>query len=394
MSIRTFVIPLFCAYLVLNVYQLCLYSIRASYGPSDKVDLNTRFSQTLYSLPKISNSSILYSIVPSEESFNKAYSFLKSFSFESPENNDVVDDIHPRYLRSQLYATYEEDFLTESHYLFVYGTTMIDTNDKNRQTIQENTLKSFNLFKQNYNCEFVIFTDSESIINMVEAYNLTYSTQFKSNRYNVPYFHSMMKYLETHYDSDFYGYVNGDILQESVLFDILQQTLVNIEQHKLHKRVLLIGRRYNIKITSIDLSSSLTDLDAYDEYLRLITRDVNPHSPNCMDYFIFTRHTFNYNEMSKIVIGRNYVDSYIFKYAVSKPDVISVIDITNTQIAVHQSDADKHKLKQNRFDYDYNFFIYIFHYPFQKLSRTDMAPLQYVHCEDNEYNLCLAHQQL
>ena len=49
----------------------------------------------------------------------------------------------------------------------------------------------------------------------------------------------MIKYLESHYVSDFYGYMNGDILMSSQIYDILVTLLEMRKNHTISDQVLL-----------------------------------------------------------------------------------------------------------------------------------------------------------
>ena len=49
----------------------------------------------------------------------------------------------------------------------------------------------------------------------------------------------MMKYLESHYVSDFYGYMNGDILMSSQIYDVLVTLLEMRKNHTISDQVLV-----------------------------------------------------------------------------------------------------------------------------------------------------------
>ena len=49
----------------------------------------------------------------------------------------------------------------------------------------------------------------------------------------------MIKYLESHYVSDFYGYMNGDILMSSQIYDVLVTLLEMRENHTISDQVLV-----------------------------------------------------------------------------------------------------------------------------------------------------------
>ena len=49
----------------------------------------------------------------------------------------------------------------------------------------------------------------------------------------------MIKYLEFHYVSDFYGYMNGDIIMSSQIYDVLVTLLEMRENHTISDQVLV-----------------------------------------------------------------------------------------------------------------------------------------------------------
>lgn len=58
------------------------------------------------------------------------------------------------------------------------------------------------------------------------------------NPYGLPYFKSFFNYIEKNYDSDFYGYVNSDILFSSKLINILHFIKQKQQKNYLKKKVL------------------------------------------------------------------------------------------------------------------------------------------------------------
>ena len=50
----------------------------------------------------------------------------------------------------------------------------------------------------------------------------------------------MIKYLESHYVSDFYGYMNGDILMSSQIYDVLVTLLEMRKNHTISDQVLVL----------------------------------------------------------------------------------------------------------------------------------------------------------
>ena len=57
------------------------------------------------------------------------------------------------------------------------------------------------------------------------------------NKFNVAVFQPMIKYLESHYNSEFYGYMNGDIVMSSQIYDVLTTLLEMRDNHTITDQV-------------------------------------------------------------------------------------------------------------------------------------------------------------
>ena len=57
------------------------------------------------------------------------------------------------------------------------------------------------------------------------------------------------------------------------------------------------------------------------------------------DYFIFTKHTFDWNEIKPVVIGRPGYDNYLVTQVHHQHQQISFLDITNACTVLHQTDS-------------------------------------------------------
>ena len=176
---------------------------------------------------------------------------------------------------------------------------------------------------------------------------------YRTNLYGFPYFSSIVESLLTlrfgayPLDCEFYGYVNGDILLDSRIEEVLDVIQSNQKDEQLKKRILLVGRRTNSLTTASLKVESMSD-DEYLNYIKLRYIHNEQFMGLAMDYFIFTEHTFGNDFLSDIVIGRDMIDSYILHYCISNEN-IDVIDcstacrkwilniITFIGIAIHQT---------------------------------------------------------
>lgn len=69
----------------------------------------------------------------------------------------------------------------------------------------------------------------------------------RSNEYGTPYLKSMYEYAFSHFESDFYGYVNADILLDSTVIASLQQIQRDIDVGRIESRVYAVGQRTNVQ---------------------------------------------------------------------------------------------------------------------------------------------------
>lgn len=53
----------------------------------------------------------------------------------------------------------------------------------------------------------------------------------------MPTVRGIFKHIETHYDSEFYGYINGDIIQSSFVYDILVDLLERKKRETIDPKV-------------------------------------------------------------------------------------------------------------------------------------------------------------
>ena len=114
-------------------------------------------------------------------------------------------------------------FLPYSHYCSI---------DKNYHTYKiNNVIKMFNLFQRSFNFKGIVFTTSDSIISLANEEKVTVVTSFpfnfvcfvinSKNVYGMPILRDMLVKAREMFDSDYYGYINSDILLSLNLFEVL-----------------------------------------------------------------------------------------------------------------------------------------------------------------------------
>lgn len=76
----------------------------------------------------------------------------------------------------------------------------------------------------------------------------------------------MMQFIETHYNSKFYGFLNGDILIHSSIIPILDTVWESIESGQLKSKVMITGRRHNMYIQlATNIGNTNDEIDSFIE---------------------------------------------------------------------------------------------------------------------------------
>ncbi|KAK8813242.1 hypothetical protein WA158_002834 [Blastocystis sp. Blastoise] len=208
--------------------------------------------------------------------------------------------------------------------------------DPLKMKLQDNTLKHFSLFNR-IDVKFLLFTNSKHWIKRAKKYHIEYSTNFTTNEYGTPFFFPMLEYIESHYISSFYGFLNGDILLHGNIVNILDTVLQDIQTGKLYPQIMITGRRNN---KEIDITDNIgTTNEEINQFIQQSVYKNEQFIPVSQDYFIFTKGTFDYPNMFPVVIGRNDYDNYLVDYCYHRNDSISLIDGSNAIIALHQTES-------------------------------------------------------
>lgn len=134
----------------------------------------------------------------------------------------------------------------------------------------------------------------------------------------------MTDYLQDHYQSTFYGYVNGDILIHSTLYNSLLQLS---KQFHSSQHILVVGRRYNYPVLSGFLES-LSSQELFDQFITDSTLLNEQFIPVAQDFFIFSKNTLTKKNVAPVVIGRNRYDNYLLTVCKLDPSC-SLVDVSH-----------------------------------------------------------------
>ena len=178
------------------------------------------------------------------------------------------------------------------------------------------------------------------------AHGWTILPQQRVNSHGTPFLKDMYRLARNLTNSDFYGFCNGDILFNQGLIDTLEG--VSTYSSKFNS-TLVIGRRYNV-----NMKENSTEL-LYDS--AIVTRIAKQHGKlyflSAEDYFFIQRpQLFPWHTIKDVVIGRPAYDNYLVGQAIRGG--VSVVDATNTIVAMHQTGKEGNLAGSKNKDGGYN----------------------------------------
>lgn len=150
----------------------------------------------------------------------------------------------------------------------------------------------------------------------------------ETNEFGTPYLRSAFEEVRKNASFEILCYVNADI----IFFDDLLRSIQRIP----FKQFLIIGRRTNVNILhTVDFSN-----EGWGEYLKNQARMHGTLAGvSWIDYFIFTP-GLDLKEFPPFVVGRPTWDNWFIFNA--RKQGIEVVDITSTNLAIHQNHDYSH----------------------------------------------------
>ena len=172
----------------------------------------------------------------------------------------------------------------------------------------------------------------------------------RTNKYGTPKLKHFYASVTKTIKSQFYGFCNGDIFFD----DGMKNTLKQILKHKTisKKTALVIGRRTNIEYQ--DYHTFRVSHSNHTNSLNQIANSKGSlYIEGAEDYFfVYMPHTFPWDNIKDVVIGRPYYDNYLVSEAIKHK--VSVIDATNTILSVHLTGVDGNHAGSRNIDKAYN----------------------------------------
>ncbi|CAG2197399.1 unnamed protein product [Mytilus edulis] len=187
----------------------------------------------------------------------------------------------------------------------------------------------------------VLFSDEEFVRGEAESKGWRV-LPVKQSSIGLPILKYMYMEIQKSFSSSFVAYSNSDIL----FTDSIVKTLMMVSQSNLSKtnELLLTGRRINVvNVTAIEASSFKGILKASERG--------ELYAGDALDYFITTS-WYPWKDAPDLVVGRPGFDNWIVANA--RLMNFSVIDTTETIIAVHQTTEAGNKEAHQQHNVSYN----------------------------------------
>ena len=159
----------------------------------------------------------------------------------------------------------------------------------------------------------------------------------QTNSYGVPMFHDMYANVYNYCPkSRTYTYINGDLLSTYHSFMSTINAVYPDSFSKLGEFVL-VGQRTNVPWdVSLDARTFTNNETAFQQ---LLQQKSELMVPNAIDYFISTRHAFDWTNIPPFVIGRAGYDNWLIEHLLFDTPNTQLVDVTQTLPMIHQTDG-------------------------------------------------------
>tara|TARA_R110000744_G_scaffold85265_2_gene166652 strand:- start:7376 stop:8209 length:834 start_codon:yes stop_codon:yes gene_type:complete len=211
-----------------------------------------------------------------------------------------------------------------------FFTTCKPFNESNvvRQTNTLNNLANINTDK-----DVVLFSEESEIQakEICDNNSIDFITEFrKSQNTNIPYVDDLFSRVQDLYNSDFYCYINCDMILLDDFVESLTLIHSEVKPRQEGKSIFVCGRRLDTEDftdTYIDFSNKSSS-----DILEMCPNR-SLHSEYGIDYFVFEKGMFL--DMPNFLIARTVFDNSIVGHSCVNPDIFE-IDITHSTNVIHQ----------------------------------------------------------
>jgi len=203
-----------------------------------------------------------------------------------------------------------------------------------RVPIQVNLLRNCLEFKHKVKCVIFLNSTNGRMAHVARKQGWYVMKIKKVNKYGLPTVKDMFLEVMHQHNSQYYGFVNGDVLLSEGVFDTLEAISNQFKLDATHigfqQPILVLGNRTNVEV--VPGKDMLFTSSAVEE---LAKTEGEPGKYNFIDYVILTRNAIPWKNMPDVVVGRPFWDNLFPTVAQLCRTV--VIDISNTGIILHQS---------------------------------------------------------
>lgn len=190
--------------------------------------------------------------------------------------------------------------------------------------IQRNAIRSWTRLQPPP--EILLFGNDEGAVEYAAELGIRSIPEVRRNELGTPFISDIFRASQQRSSNDILVYCNSDI--------ILMQDFADAVRRLHLPRFIAAGQRWDLDITEL-----LNFQDGWSDALRLrIERERVLHSPEGMDYFVFTRGLLA--DMPEFLVGRPAWDNWIVFHA--RQASIPLIDMTEAVTVVHQNHDYSH----------------------------------------------------
>jgi hypothetical protein len=143
----------------------------------------------------------------------------------------------------------------------------------------------------------------------------------------MPTVSSLFKDVFSKYDTEYFCYLNSDILFLSDFCEAFKKV------RSQHNSFSMIGQRHNWNNTKPLDIPNLSDEEIKNEVLK----DASLHPKSGVDYFLFSREVFENKPIPNFLIARRYFDHWLAHYPISQG--IPVVDATGDIFCIHHEES-------------------------------------------------------
>ncbi|XP_053400113.1 uncharacterized protein LOC123542351 isoform X2 [Mercenaria mercenaria] len=258
---------------------------------------------------------------------NSHLDYFEEFA-ESPDEEKIVlmnkmrESMKSFMHRCTKKKAYCKKFPEQQHILTLFTTWVYE---KEKFHINNKTLFNWRTLP---NVNLVVFTNSTG----VKYYSAEAGFQVLpiiEEASGAPVLPAMFGAVMKKFQSEFYGFANGDILFTKTLVDTLEHVLCSLGQIRRQNGILIVGRRVNVpaRLVTDKIAMSWKQLDRISHSGSLFQSDAE-------DYFI-TDKSYPWHKFLPVAIGRRAYDNWVVAF--SRYHNITVIDASESIQCLHQT---------------------------------------------------------